>query len=395
MPADTDPGIGVGVVVGAGAPFFGTGPIIDSELCVPFHRSLETLNIDHKPGAYGQLTPGVCKLIWKQYQREGWIRKLIKAESHIRRDLGMALCNMEICEEVHDLTDSIKVNQAPIAYIGTKSWGAWREDGIVYDGDTASLTLCESDYGTDILPEQIQFSYKDALLADYRGPQALQAPRMIEAPACDPEEGYIFTWDKYQLVDPNIDSTQISETASYIQSVKWRVWTVEPTSAGELVGICDCACCASNPTITLSIADAQEGIICVDGCGNAGLNTCYCSNRRIKLNYATAFSCEAELDPNIEEAIVLLALVKAGRTPVKPCGCDNTWIDWMLEDDPTSRTEFGLKLKYGPTRAGMEVQRLLSSIAKKPHFNDPGVQVGGLLTKRKIRRGRTPSVLRG
>lgn len=394
MADDTDPGKGVGIVVGAGAPFFGTGPIIDSDLCVSFDRSLETLNLDNKPGAYGQQTSGVCKLIWKQYQREGWIKKLVAAENHIRRDLGMALCNMEICEEIHELTSSIKVNQAPLAYLGTKSWGAWREDGIVLDGDVANLELCESDYGAGILPEQIQFSYIDDLLADYKGPQALQAPRMIEAPVCDPEEGYRFTWDKYQLVDPTIDSTQVSASDNYIQSVKWRVWTVESTSAGELVGICDCACCTSNQTITLSVADAQEGIVCVDGCGT-GLDTCYCSNRRIKLNYVTAFSCEAELDPNIEEAIVLLALVKAGRTPVKPCGCDNTWIDWMLEDDPTSRTEFGLKLKYGPTRAGMEVQRLLSSIAKKPHFNNPGIQSGGLLTKRKIKRNRVPSVLRG
>ncbi|KKL05055.1 hypothetical protein LCGC14_2609850, partial [marine sediment metagenome] len=57
--------------------------------------------------------------------------------------------------------------------------------------------------------------------------------------------------------------------------------------------------------------------------------------------------------------------------------------------------EFGLKLKYGPTRAGMEVQRLLNSIAKKPHYNDPGIQSGGLLTKRKIKRNRVSSVLRG
>ena len=395
MADDSDPGVGIGIIVGAGAPFFGTDPVTTSDLCVSYQRSLEILNIDNYPGAYGQILSGTCKLIWKQFQREGWTKKLIQAENHIRRDLGLALCPMEICDEVHDLTDSIKVNQAPIAYLGTKSWGSWTEDGLVYDGDVANLELCETDFGTGVQPEQIQFSYPDGILTDYRQEQALQSPRIIDAPVCDPENGFRFTWDKHQLVLPTVDSTQVSGSADYLQSVKWRVWTVESTSAGSLVGICDCACCASNPTITLSIADAEEGIICVDDCGNGPVQNCYCSNRRIKLNYATAFNCTEIIDPNLEEAIVLLALVKAGRTPVKPCGCDNTWIDWMLEDDPTSRTEFALKLRYGPTRAGMEVMRLLGSIERKPHFNEPGINMGGMLTKRKIFRNRTRSVLRG
>ena len=67
----------------------------------------------------------------------------------------------------------------------------------------------------------------------------------------------------------------------------------------------------------------------------------------------------------------------------------------MLEDDPTSRTEFALKLRYGSTRAGMDVMRLLGSIEKRPHFNEPGVNMGGMLTKRKVFRNRGSSVLRG
>lgn len=393
MALDTDPGIGVGIVVGGAAVFL--GPLTASDLCVTFDRSLAVLNLDNKPGAYGQLVSGVCKLIWKEYQRDGWINKLIAAERQVKRDLGMALCAEEICGELHELTDSIKVRQAPIAYIGSKSWGAWTEEGITLDGDEAYLELCEAALGVDVVPGQVQFSYPDTILSVYAGPQALQVPIVTEAPVCAPDPGYRFTWKKYQVVRPDVDSTQVSETANYIDAIKYRISTVDTTSAGDMVGICDCECCASDQEVTLSIADAEEGLICVDGCELGLTGSCYCSNRKIRINYATDFSCGAAMDPNVEEAIILLALVKAGRTPVKPCGCDNTWIDWMLEDDPTSRTEFGLKLKYGPTRAGMEVQRLLNSIAKKPHYNDSGIQSGGLLTKRKIKRNRVPSVLRG
>ena len=393
MVADTDPGEGVGIVIGAGAPPAGSS--IASELCVSYDRSLDVLMLDNKAGAYGMILSGQCKVRWKVWQRDGWLDRLFKAEHHIRRELGMALCPMEICEELHDVTDSIKLNQAPIAYLGQKTYGEWTEAGIVYDGDTASLTLCESDYGVGVEPGQIQFSYPDSVLTDYSGPQALQSPTRAEDLTCAPEDGYLFTWQNYQLVKPDVDATQISDSDNFIQNVKWRVWTVETTSAGSLVGMCDCDCCVSGETLTLSIADANEGLICVDNCGEGPIQTCFCRNRRIKVNYATAFSCDVGLDPTIEEAIVLLALVKAGRTPIKPCGCDNSWIDYMLEDDPSSRTEFALKLRFGTTRAGMEVQRLLGSIERRPSFNDVGVQVGGLLTSKKIKRNRTRSILRG
>lgn len=101
------------------------------------------------------------------------------------------------------------------------------------------------------------------------------------------------------------------------------------------------------------------------------------------------------MDPALEEALVLLALVRAGDTPAKPCGCDNSMIDALLEIDPTAATEFATKLSYGPTVAGMTVMRIMNKFQKRPHFNQV-VQTGGLLSSRRVKKTRRqPSVLRG
>lgn len=399
MAQDSDPNVGVGVIIGGSQPIAGLGPSIASKLCVSFERSLHVLNIDNIAGAYGLDHSGLpCHKPWKLYQRDGWLQKLVIAETEVKRDLGKSICPEEIVGELHDIHKTIHLNQAPISYLGQKTYGDWTEVDLIWDGDEAYFALCESDLDADMTDDNVQFSYPDEVLSCFTGLQSLQAPCVSEAAGCGIEDGWRFTWPSYQLVRPDVESAAPSEYAEdtiFVHRIKWRTWTIDSTSGGELVGICDCDCCSSDQPVTLSIADAYEGVICVDGC-DTGLDTCYCRNRKIRINYATAYGSGYGIDRSVEEAVVLLALVKTGMTPVKPCGCDNRWTDWMLEDDPTSRTEFASKLKYGSTRAGMEVWRKLMNIKEKPHFNEPGVESGGLLTKRKMRnKNRTRSVLRG
>lgn len=400
MAQDSDPNVGAGVIIGGGIPVAGLGPSIASDLCVSFERSLHILNIDNIAGAYGlDHSELPCHQPWKVYQREGWSQKITIAETDVKRDLGYSVCPEEIIGELHHMRDRITLNQAPIAYLGQKEYTDWAEVGLSWDDDDAYIELCESALGVGVTPGYIQFSYSDSILTCMPNMlQALQAPCVEEAAGCGAEDGYRFTWPSHQLVRPDVDEAAPSgyqDDAVFVQAVKWRVWSIDATSGGDLIGICDCDCCTDNQAITLSIADAYEGVICIDGC-DTGLDTCYCRNRKIRINYATAYGTGAQIDPTVEEAIVLLALVKTGMTPVKPCGCDNRWTDYMLEDDPSSRTEFASKLRYGTSRAGMTAWRQLMNIKDKPHFNEPGIESGGLLTKRNMRRkNRTRSVLRG
>lgn len=402
MATDTDPNVGAGVIVSGGIPVAGLGPSLASNLCVSFARSLHVLNIDNIAGAYGLDHSDLpCHKPWKVYQREGWIRKLTLAEIDVKRDLGFSICPEEITGELHTIHDKITLNQAPISYLGQKTYTDWAEVGLTWDGDEAYIELCEGVLGVDVTSDYVQLSYPDSILTLQTDQlQALQAPRVENASGCGAEPGYRFTWPSHQLVRPDVDEAAPSDYQDgevFIQFVKWRVWSIDATSGGEFVGMCDCGCCQDNQTVTLSIGDAYEGVVCVDGC-DTGLDACYCQNRKIRINYATAYGAGAgaTMDPSIEEAVVLLALVKTGMTPIKPCGCDNRWIDWMLEDDPSYRSEFASKLRYGISRAGMEVWRKLMNINEKPHFNEPGVEMGGLLTKRRIRgKSRTRSVLRG
>lgn len=159
------------------------------------------------------------------------------------------------------------------------------------------------------------------------------------------------------------------------------------------MGDCDCGCCDDASALTVTLEDAVEGWICIESCVADSLCTCY--DRQIRVNYGTAFSYGAGIDPALEEALVLLALTKAGDTPAKPCGCDNSMINALLAIDPTSSTDFATKLSYGPTVAGMSVMRTVNRALKRPHYNQ-AVMSGGLFSGRNIKKkGRRPSYMRG
>lgn len=394
MAKDTDPGVGVGDPTGSGLPA-SVSPGLVPQTCVSFDRSLEILIMGNKAGAYGLKEAMACEHLMYAYQREGWIDKMRSASAELKRDLGAPICAEPIYNELHPLKERIKLRQAPVAYLGKKTYSAWVEDNLADEGAGKKVEICDTDLGGADITE-VQVSYPDAVLECYSGLQTLQAPCVTELTGscgAGSEDGYKLWWPSYQLVDPAIDETNITKTGDFLTAIKWRVVSLDATLAVEIVGECDCACCNSASDLTVTLEDATEGIVCIESCVTDSLCTCY--DRQIRVSYATAFSYGAGIDPSLEEALVLLALVKAGDTPAKPCGCDNSMIEALLKIDPTSSTEFATKLSYGPTVAGMAVMRAVNKALKRPHFNQP-VMSGGLFTGRKInKKRRAPSLLRG
>jgi len=395
MAQDTDPGIGTGTETGSGFPA-GAVPNNVQKGCVDFDRSLEVLIMGNKAGAYGLKQPNMCEHLMFAYQREGWIDKMRSASSEIKRDLGAPMCPEEIYDELHPLKSTIRLRQSPVAYLGKSTHSDWTEVALQDDPNGGKyIEICESSLGGATIDE-VQVSYPDAVLECYGGLQALQTPCVTDiiGTCGGGENGYKLWWPLYQTILPTVDETTTDETDNFLTDVKYRTLSLDSSAAYELVGTCDCDCCSSaDQTLTLTLQDATEGIVCINGCDSSGL--CYCSNRQIRINYATAFSYGANMDPALEEAIVLLALVRAIDTPAKPCGCDNSMIDALLAIDPTASTEFATKLSYGPTKAGMSVMRIMNKFKERPHFNQ-AVQSGGLFSGRRTKRTlRRRSVLRG
>ncbi len=396
MPSDTDPGVGVGTQTGSGFPS-GVVPSNVQLGCVDFDRSLEILIMGKKAAAYGLKLPNICEHLMHAYQRDGWIDKMRAASSELKRDLGAPLCPEPIYDELHPLQSSIKLRQAPVAYLGKQTFSTWLEVNLAADPGPAGgqfIEICEGDLGGATIDE-VQVSYPDSILECYFGFQALQSPCVTTIiGTCNGGDGFKLWWPDYQLIDPQVDETDLSQTADFITVVKYRTVSLDATKDYEYVGICDCACCSNGETaLTLTLEDATEGLVCINDCQTA--DWCYCGNRQIRINYATAFSFGASMDPALEEALVLLALVRAKDTAAKPCGCDNSMIDSLLDTDPTASTEFATKLTYGPTVAGMSVMRIMNKFLKRPHFNQV-VQSGGLLSGRRVKKTRRrPSLLRG
>ena len=394
MAQDTDPGVGVGEPIGSGFPSASSPSLVPTS-CVTFDRSLEVLIMGYKGGAYGFKSPNMCEHLMYAYQREGWIDKMRSAAAELKRDLGAPLCPEPIYDELHPLKSRIKLRQAPVSYLGKESFSDWLEVNLTDDGTAGKyVEICDGDLGGATIDE-INVSYPDAVLECYNGLQTLQSPCVtrILGSCGGGEDGYKLWWPMYQLVDPQVDETDVTETANFITAIKWRTVSLDETLAVEIVGDCDCGCCDDESDLTVTLEDATEGVVCIESCVAATLCTCY--DRQIRINYGTAFSYGAGMDAALEEALVLLALVKAGDTPAKPCGCDNSMIDDLLSIDPTSGTDFASRLSYGPTVAGMSVMRTVNRALKRPHFNQP-VMSGGLFSGRNVKKkGRRPSYLRG
>jgi len=368
--------------------------------CVSFQRSLELLILDNKDGAYGLETSGSCDVHWKAYQREGWLDCLKSAEAELKRDLGAPMCPQEICHELHPISKTIKLNQAPIAYIGVKTYSSWVEEGLlpspVTSASSGYFDICDSEIPSGLTIDDIEVSYPDSILECYRGCQELQEPcvvRIDDGSCGGVENGYRLSWVVAQLIDPTEDSAQISETSKFLSDIKYRFGSVDTSLAVEYVGKCDC----TQPAITATIADAIEGIICLD-CGSSGFSEtcplCHSYYDYVRVSYATAFDCQTKTDPALEKAIVYLALICAGDTPAKPCGCDNTMIDRLLEVSPVAGTDFATKFTYGPTNAGLRVQQVINKYKEKPNFNE-SVTSGGMMLPKQSKNQRRSSYMRG
>jgi len=391
MAQDTDPGVGTGSPIVGGLPA-SVVPTLVPEACVSYERSLEILNIDWKPGAYGMIG-SQCEHVWTQYMREGWLDKLRMAGDEIKRALGAPICPIPIYDELHPLRSRIRLRQSPVAYLGKYAFTDWTEVNLIEEDDTYYFELCDSALGAGTI-EDIEFSYTDDVLECYHGYQSLQYPCLtrITATCGAGEDGYKVSWPKYQLIPPDEDSVQSTFTG-FLTAVKWRQASVDADLAYEIVGDCNCGCCDDDSALTLTLTDEIEGVVCINNCDPQ--NICTCGDMYIRISYGTAYGYGASIAPSLEESVVLLALVKADRTPIKPCGCDNTWVDAMLEFDPTANNAFASQLPYGPTVAGMRVMRTLDKFLNRPHFNQD-VFSGGLFSGNKTRKKRRrASYLRG
>lgn len=374
-------GSGTGTPVASTVTGVAEGAVVGTT-CVTYARSLEILNIDNKAGAYGYLNTDFCDVVWKAFQREGWISALEQAQSEIERDLGAPLCPKQICGERHQVGSTIQLKQAPVAYLGQKTYSAWTEAALTDDGDFFYVEICEADLPEGLDSDDVEFSYPDAVLDTYTGKQALQAPVVSTVSNCNGtgEDGFRFTWPVHQLVDPNEDSMQVSETEKLIDDVKWRTFTIDADLAYEVVGYCGCASCKDeDPNYTLTLCDEESGLVCLEEQGTV----CQNNTRQIRLNYGAAFNCEGTIAPDVERALVLVALVNAQHTASKPCGCDNSHVDDMLALDPSAKTDFATKLSYGPTVAGMTAMRILDKYEERPHYNTQ-IATGGMLTHRSL-----------
>lgn len=360
-----------------------------SNLCVSYQQSLEELDVDAIPAAYGYVDPDLnCPVdkVMSKWRREGWIRKLERAQADIERDLGAPLCPQEICDEEHPLRQEITLRQAPVAYLGSKAWGDWTETALNWDAEhtEAYIEIAEASLSSEGV-DAIGFAYPDDILDCYDGPQELQDPCVTEPVAGT----YRFTWDVWQLLDPREDSVTQAEaeggSSALLSNVKWRTYTIDASDAYEVIGECDCDGCADSPSYTLTLCDPETGKVCIRSSSSTGI--CTSSARRIRINYATAFDCnESEIDPALAEAVSWLAVLKAGKgSRVIPCSCDDEHIMHMFEIEGLTSNDQVAKMRYGPTRAGMRVMRILDRIIKRPHFNQPVTTAGAMTAPDEVR----------
>ena len=349
--------------------------------CVTFERSLQILNLDNPDGAYGFVeAESQCGISWSIRQREGWQRYLCAALSEIQRDIKRAICPQQIYDEVKFVGQQIVTNQKPIDQLGKPVYSDWNDISLTDDPDNGRkyFDLCQSELAAidpDATSDDLEFSWDATTLECYMGDSCFQEPCIVAIDDCGlAEPGWRIYWPYRQLVPPDVEIASVE--ADLLTDVRWRVKTIDSSLAVEAVGQCGCYVCqGSVPTFTASIVDAKEGVICLDrtsGCVNM--------DTRVRLNYTTT----GEIDPTLEEAVVLLALVYSQNTNVKPCGCDNTKIEALLKPDPTAGSDFATKLRYGATVAGMTVLRIVNKYLETPNFNSSNVPMnGGLLSSRK------------
>lgn len=344
-----------------------------SSLCISFQRSLDLLKLtDCAP--YGVHEPdgsvvASCDTPWTVKEREFWLQMLADAQDTIERELGVPLCPQEICNELHTINCPIKLRYAPVAYLGQKVYSDWTTEPVVITNGEGVVEVCGID--TDVVTvDNIEFAYPEDVCRT--GLQRLQTP-CLEAITCeDLTDGIRATWPLCQLHSPDIDVSSETDTDDFLDEVRWRTWTIDESLAYTVVGECSCRVCGSGeiPTYTMTLSSDVLGELCIAS------DTCVNRNRRLFINYATAFNCGNGISPSLERAVVLLALLKAG--PNRPCGCDayDAQVNYWLADDSgrgieaISDRQIERDFRYGISKAGMEVMRTLDNILKRPKPNE-------------------------
>lgn len=359
--------------------------------CVSYDRSLWLLNLDNMDGAYGLHTDVQCMEQWRAIMRDGWQRYLLTAQNEIERDIGKAVCPRPIYNERHSAQDQFTTRQVPVAYIGRMVYSEWEDVDLIDDiaAEEMYFILCTDDIPEGYTIDDYEFSWPLSITECYRGQQVLQEPCITPLDDCgDGGPGYRIEWLYRFLVGPTAENLTIERDeidpfppTNLIDTVRYRLGSVDETQAVVAVGSCGCHVCnGSTPIYTAELVDAISGYVCV-----TNVNGCVNRQSQVYINYATSLNPYGNVDPTIEESIVQLALVRSMDTTVRPCGCDNTHIERLLAFDETAKTEFARKLTYGPTVAGMNVMRMVEKYTRKPDFNQVGTEVGGLLISNQNR----------
>ena len=349
--------------------------------CVSFARSLDIMHIRDVPGAYGvELDEYACEMCWTAPQREGWLKELVAAQSAIEKELSDHLiCPGEICDEIHLAAEEIRLNH-PILALGRWAYSDWvtldvaysdQDHGQMASSSIGTVEVCDTDLTDGDLTydiNNIEFDWPSDIAECYNGLQEIPEPCALghfDASATCPGGGYRFTWPFYQLLSPLLPAIAITDpethdtacadlsAENYIASIRVRFRYVDDTSPVVLVGTCRCGNGCDSSGVTATIVDASEGIICLDGvvCGR---------NSRVKVDYISSYRCADTPDPELEKAVVILAMVYADGSIAKPCECDNTWLDQWTEFDESSRGAFPSQLRFGSTKGGMFAMRVLN-----------------------------------
>lgn len=383
--------------------------MISKTLCLEYKDIIRELCIPECSAFGVYVTCESCKRVKSKSEREWIFKQAIKAQQQIESAIGnIPMCPAEVCQEKVWLDDCpVKLDHFPIAYVGKRILIEERTLAICYQqlSDCGadlpfSLQVCteNNDYigVIDIigLPDdvdEITFRYPGFLC--FSTNQILQQPECLEPIICDEEQfGVEAIWPKCHLIHPNCDTAKIKETSCFLEDVIVEFWTIDETLAIEIPQQCTCGACdtvSGCTSYTIEIDDPLMGGVCIIGDG------CKChTDNYVYVNYATAHDCGA-VDENLNRAVALLTLLKAGKKKICDCGADESsdYIDWMLELDPSftggnanpfdSRKAF----PYGKTRAGVEVSLIIQDV--KDRLVEMGIalaKTGGFLGGMNFRK---------
>jgi len=326
------------------------------------------------------------------------MQKLDAAEKMVQRDLGAPLCPQQIRDERHTLSTIIYTHQRPISYLGVRVETYIDALAVVYtnvlptgyplppfkdctgDNWLAYVELLDSELPAGVDPEHIFFRYPETY-CDNCG-QVLQEPCYRRVFSIDDDEYMnVWMWSKCQMLQPDIDSAWINEDppTSFLSEVDAYYYTIDASQAVVLPA--GCGCSVNDGSVTVEISDPYAGEICVTGDCNFGGSHFY-------LNYGTAFgpSGKTEIDTDLVEAVVLLALTLTGHRSLCGCADFDKVVEYWTEIDPDTRvpTILPAMIRYGGTRAGMQAMRIIDGIMKRPHFNEQA-QTAGLIAAGRMR----------